>query len=116
MSFVGRQEVDRIIVFGHSFNRVDKPYYEDILVPRFSDRPWTFVAYNEEDVGQAEVFCAEMGIGDCTIVSDRGKEVVDLSWGLGGSFSVSYRWPTSLGLEIRPLTQDQTFPKRYRAS
>lgn len=60
-SFVGRQEVDRVIVFGHSFDGVDKPYYEDILVPRFSDRPWTFVAYNDEDADQAEVFLCRDG-------------------------------------------------------
>lgn len=78
VDFVERQDIGRVIVFGHSFDGVDKPYYEDVFVPRFSDRPWTFVAYSEGDIDAADDFCAEMGIGDCAVVSDRDVDVVDL--------------------------------------
>ncbi|WP_322150510.1 AbiH family protein [Paratractidigestivibacter sp.] len=55
-TFVERWEIDRVIVFGHSFCGVDKPYYEDIFVPRFGDRPWVFIAYNEGDADLAKGF------------------------------------------------------------
>lgn len=76
--FVGRWNIDRVVVFGHSFDSVDRPYYEDIFVPLLGDRPWTFIVYSDKGAQKAEDFCYEAGIGDFAFLSDKNKSVVDL--------------------------------------
>ncbi len=76
--FIARWEVSEVFVFGHSFDSVDRPYYEDVFVPVLGDKPWTFVVYGDNGVQRAEDFCLETGIDDYAFLSDKNKSVVNL--------------------------------------
>lgn len=41
-------EVTRIVIMGHSLNRIDQKYYDEILIPRFSNACWVFLEYSED--------------------------------------------------------------------
>lgn len=73
--------VDSVCVFGHCFDGIDKPYYEDILIPRFKDLQWAFVIYDQVGETKAREFCSENGIYDFRIICDRGLTKLDLRRG-----------------------------------
>lgn len=77
--FVDSETLDEICVFGHSFDGVDKPYYEEILIPRFRNKHWLFVMYNEqEDELRVKSFCSENRIEDFDSVYDKDLNSIDL--------------------------------------
>ena len=47
--FIRNKKIDEVVVMGHSFMGVDKPYYDDILVPALEKCKWTFYVYNDDD-------------------------------------------------------------------
>lgn len=75
---ISKWEIDRVIVFGHSFDGVDRPYYDDVLVSRLGKLPWTFVTHDEDSVWNAACFCRSAGIEDYSVVSNKDMSVVDL--------------------------------------
>jgi hypothetical protein len=52
--FIGQipSSLSRIMIYGHSFGSVDKPYF-DSLARRFDGVPWTVFAYNDQALGDA---------------------------------------------------------------
>ena len=48
-NFIQNKEFDEVIVMGHSFMGVDKPYYDDILVPCLEKCKWIFYVHNDDD-------------------------------------------------------------------
>ncbi|MBO4635928.1 MAG: bacteriophage abortive infection AbiH family protein [Clostridiales bacterium] len=51
-----RECLESVIVMGHSFNGVDMPYYEDIIIPLLKNENWVFYAYGKtnEELDQTE--------------------------------------------------------------
>lgn len=49
---------------GNSFDKVDKPYYHDVLAPRYRDAEWVFCEYDSNGVRQYAIdeFCHELAI------------------------------------------------------
>lgn len=76
--YINQWEIDRVIVFGHGFAGVDRPYYDDVLVPRLGKLPWTFVARSEDSARRAACFCHSVGIEDYSVVSSKDVSIVDL--------------------------------------
>lgn len=56
--------VKTVIIMGNSFDKDDKPYYRDILAPRFRNAEWVFCEYGREDDSQYDIdaFCHELAI------------------------------------------------------
>lgn len=40
---------DEVVVMGHSFMGVDKPYYDDVFVPSLEKCKWTFYVHKDDD-------------------------------------------------------------------
>ena len=47
--FLQSKQFDEVVVMGHSFMGVDKPYYDDILVPYLEKCKWTFYVYDDKN-------------------------------------------------------------------
>lgn len=47
--FIKNKQITEIIIMGHSISGVDKPYYTDILVPKFKNCKWTLYYYKNKD-------------------------------------------------------------------
>ena len=58
--------VNTVIIMGNSFDKVDKPYYRDVLAPRYRDAEWVFCEYdsNEDNQFQIDKFCHELAISN----------------------------------------------------
>lgn len=76
--FLDYANIDSICVFGHGFDGVDKPYYTDILIPRYNLLPWTFVSHNEESKTNIEAFCCQNGIRLYQMKNAASPEKIDL--------------------------------------
>ncbi|WP_458451189.1 AbiH family protein [Fibrobacter sp.] len=48
-NFIQSKKFDEVIVMGHSFMGVDKPYYDDIIVPCLEKCKWTFYVHKDDD-------------------------------------------------------------------
>ena len=48
-NFIQNQKFDEVVVMGHSFMSVDKPYYDDILIPYLGECKWTFYVYDDNN-------------------------------------------------------------------
>lgn len=47
--FIENKKFDEVVVMGHSFMGVDKPYYDDIIVPCLEKCKWIFYVHNDDD-------------------------------------------------------------------
>lgn len=58
--------VNTVIIMGNSFDKVDKPYYRDVLAPRYRDAEWVFCEYesNEDKQYGIDAFCHELAISN----------------------------------------------------
>lgn len=58
--------VNTVIIMGNSFDKVDKPYYRDVLAPRRRDAEWVFCEYESNEDNQFEIdkFCHELAISN----------------------------------------------------
>ena len=63
--------VKTVIIMGNSFDKVDKPYYRDILAPRLRDAEWVFCEYcpNEDKQCDLDIFCHELAISNYRMTS-----------------------------------------------
>lgn len=59
-------KINTVIIMGNSFDKVDKPYYRDILAPRYRDAEWVFCEYgrNEDKQCDMDIFCHELAISN----------------------------------------------------
>ncbi len=48
-NFLQFKQFDKVVVLGHSFMGVDKPYYDDVLVPFLKDCSWKFYCHDKDD-------------------------------------------------------------------
>lgn len=48
-AFLRSKEINEVFVMGHSFMGVDKPYYDEVLVPSLEKYKWTFYVHNDDD-------------------------------------------------------------------
>lgn len=55
-NFIKNNDVDEIVIMGHSFTGIDYPYYKDVIIPLFGDRHWTIFWYSELDKNNAMEF------------------------------------------------------------
>lgn len=72
--------VNTVIIMGNSFDKVDKPYYRDVLAPRYRDAEWVFCEYesNEDKQYGIDKFCHELAISNYRMTSymefDKGYD------------------------------------------
>lgn len=59
-------DIDSIVIMGHTLMGPDLSYYKDIIVPKYRDIHWTFYNYGTDDSKIVE-FVSEMGIKDYDI-------------------------------------------------
>ena len=59
-------KINTVIIMGNSFDKVDKPYYRDVLAPRYRDAEWVFCEYdpNEDKQYGIDKFCLELAISN----------------------------------------------------
>ena len=59
------------IIMGNSFDKVDKPYYRDILAPRLRDAEWVFCEHgpNKDKQYDIDAFCHELAIPNYRMTS-----------------------------------------------
>lgn len=64
-------KINTVIVMGNSFDKVDKPYYRDVLAPRYRDAEWVFCEYslNEDKQHNIDEFCHELTISNYRMTS-----------------------------------------------
>lgn len=65
--FLAGKDIDEVVIMGHSYPGVDKPYYEKVLLPRFLTAKWTFYCYSDKDFDDAQKYISEKKL--------RGKAV-----------------------------------------
>lgn len=58
--------INTVIIMGNSFDKVDKPYYRDVLAPHYRDAEWVFCEYesNEDKQYDIDYFCHELAISN----------------------------------------------------
>ncbi|WP_400245599.1 bacteriophage abortive infection AbiH family protein [Niallia sp. JL1B1071] len=61
-NFIIQNEINQVIIMGHSIMGVDKAYYNDIIVPLLKECFWTFYYYNEENLADAERFVERFSV------------------------------------------------------
>ena len=64
-------KINTVIIMGNSFDKVDKPYYRDVLAPRYRDAEWVFCEYkpNENKPCDIDLFCRELAIPNYRMTS-----------------------------------------------
>lgn len=64
-------KIDTVIIMGNSFDKVDKPYYRDVLAPRYRDAEWVFCEHkpNESKRYDIDEFCRDLAITNYRITS-----------------------------------------------
>lgn len=60
--FIAGKKIDEVVIMGHSFFGVDKPYYEKVLVSRYRKCKWTFFCHIEKDEVNAQKFIDKYGL------------------------------------------------------
>lgn len=66
-------KINTVIVMGNSFDKVDKPYYRDVLAPRYRDAEWVFCEYKPKEDRQydIDIFCYELAISNSSLRARR---------------------------------------------
>lgn len=59
-------KINTVIIMGNSFDKVDKPYYRDVLAPRYRDAEWVFCEHKSNADKQHDIdkFCHELVISN----------------------------------------------------
>lgn len=60
--FRGLSGIAQIVVYGHSFSKVDWPYMKEILKHVGTDKPWSISYHSIEDFENINAFVTEMGL------------------------------------------------------
>lgn len=73
-------KINTVIIMGNSFDKVDKPYYRDVLAPRYRDAEWVFCEHkpNEDKQYGIDKFCHELAISNYRMTDyaefDKGRD------------------------------------------
>lgn len=78
MQFLDSFNIDRVCIFGHSFDGIDYPYYADVFLPRYRNLPWIFVVHSPRGAKAAVRFCSENGIDCCRVIRNANTNTVDV--------------------------------------
>lgn len=66
--FLHNTDIETVIVFGHSYDGVDMPYYQDVFAPLLSDRRWVFWSRRpSEEQDRITNFCNRLGFSNYSI-------------------------------------------------
>ena len=65
--FTTGKDMDEIVIMGHSYSGVDKPYYEKLLIPRFKKAKWTIYCYTDKDFDDAQKYISENELNGTTV-------------------------------------------------
>ena len=65
--FLKGKEITEVVIMGHSYLKVDKLYYQNVLVPCYHTKKWTIYCHTNYEEDEARVFLKENGIQGCTI-------------------------------------------------
>ena len=57
--FIAGKVIDEVVIMGHSYSGVDKPYYEKLLIPRFMKTKWTIYCYTDKDFNDAQKYISD---------------------------------------------------------
>ena len=59
-------KIDTVIIMGNSLNKVDKPYYRDVLASHYCDVEWVFCEHDPNEYKQYDIdkFCHELAISN----------------------------------------------------
>lgn len=73
--------IKTVIIMGNSFDKVDKPYYRDVLTPRYRKAEWVFCEYdpNEDKHLDINIFCNELAISNYRMTSYMEFETANLA-------------------------------------
>lgn len=63
-NFITDNDIDEVIVMGHSLIGVDYPYYADIIVPKLKECRWVFHWHSNSDKKDIEEFIKKFSIKD----------------------------------------------------
>lgn len=66
--FHGLSSIDTVIVRGHSLDRVDWPYFEEVVRRVASTTQWIFHHHTPEDVEHIQEFTAHVGLKNYVLV------------------------------------------------
>ncbi len=67
--FHGLQRIEEVIVIGHSFGKVDIPYFEKIVEINGKDTPWTILYYSSTEKDSMERIVRTLGIKNVNMTS-----------------------------------------------
>ncbi|XQY92378.1 bacteriophage abortive infection AbiH family protein [Metabacillus sp. HB246100] len=67
-SFISSNDIDEVIVIGHSIMGVDFPYYSDIIMPVLKDRRWIFYWHSKGDRDKIELFIKRFSLKDFVLI------------------------------------------------
>lgn len=64
-------KVNTVVIMGNSFDKVDMPYYRDVLAPRCRDAEWVFCEYDSNEDKQYDIdnFCYGLTISNYRMTS-----------------------------------------------
>lgn len=60
--FLVGKVIDEVVIMGHSYSGVDKPYYEKLLIPRFMKTKWTIYCYTDKDFNDAQKYISDKNL------------------------------------------------------
>ena len=60
--FLVGKVIDEVVIMGHSYFGVDKPYYEKLLIPRFMKAKWTIYCYTDKDFDDAQKYISDKNL------------------------------------------------------
>ncbi len=60
--FLVGKVIEEVVIMGHSYFGVDKPYYEKLLIPRFMKATWTIYCYTDKDFDDAQKYISDKNL------------------------------------------------------
>ena len=70
--FIKQKPISEIVIMGHSMAGTDVAYYKDIIVPKYRNKRWTFMHYDDpnrtDNLAQIESFIKEFKLDKTSIV------------------------------------------------
>lgn len=61
-TFIEKQKIDEVMILGHSFLGIDRPYYDDIIIPLLRDCHWNIFCH--QSCNMAKEFIKKYNIAD----------------------------------------------------
>lgn len=65
--FTSLHDIDKVVVYGHSLEEVDKPYFEEVKKYVRQNATWWLSIYDEGERCPKKDFCKSLGLEGCSI-------------------------------------------------